>query len=306
MKKAIIFSLIILLSGLAYARDPKVKTVSVDFNYQIHPKETIDEGKMNAIQQAKLKAIEEEFGTSLSQTNYSTVRNSNTSENISFNSFAESDVNGEWIETISEEVELIPQNGINFYQVKLKGKVRELVANRIDLDWGLLANGTDPDKDKVRNDTFKVGDYLYIYFQSPVDGYLTIYLADCDEGQMVQCLVPYRGVNEGAMKIVANKPYVFFSKEHADDSIRNNVGRIKVNTRNDVDFNRLHILFSPNQFYKALDNDDPSATIIDTYGNEINIMPRQIDFKSFQKWLTKTRLKDPDMQNLGVIFKIEK
>lgn len=296
----------ILLSGLAFGRDPKVKTVSVELNYQIHPKETLEEGKLNAIQQAKLKAIEDEFGTALSQTNYSVITNSNTGDNEKFISLAASDVNGEWIETISNEVELIPQNGINFYHVKLKGKIRELVSNRIDIDWALMANGTDAEKDKVRNETFKVGDYLYIYFKSPVDGYLTIYLADCDENQMVQCLVPYRGVNEGAMKIEADKPYIFFSREHAEESIKNKVGRIKVNTHNDVDFNRLHILFSPNQFYKVTDSDDPSAVITDTYGNEINIMPRQIDFKSFQKWLSKTRLKDPDMQNLCAIIKIEK
>lgn len=306
MKKILIFAFLSLLSSLIFAREPKVKTVSVELNYQINPKETLEEGRLNAIQQAKLKAIEDEFGTALTQTNYSTLSNSNSGSNEKFNSFAESDVNGEWIETISDEVELIPQNGINFYHVKLKGKIREFVSNRIDLNWAIMANGTDPEKDKVKNETFKVGDYLYIYFISPVEGYLTMYLADCLEDQMVQCLIPYRGVNEGAMKIEANKPYIFFSREHADEDIRNKVGRIKVNTRNDVDYNRLHILFSPNQFYKVLDSDDPSAKITDTYGHEINIMPRQVDYKSFQKWLAKTRLKDADMQNLCAIIKIEK
>lgn len=141
---------------------------------------------------------------------------------------------------------------------------------------------------------------------SPIDGYLAIYLADCDQDQIVQCLVPYRGVNDGSMKIEANKPYVFFSREHADDSIKSKVGRIKVNAHNSIDYNRLHILFSPNEFTKTIDNDAPSAIITDKYGNEIHTLPRQLDFKTFQKWLAKTRLKDRDMQNLGVIFKIEK
>lgn len=306
MKQILVFSLIVLLSGLALARDPKVKVTSVEINYQIHPKENVEEGRLNAIQQAKLKAIENEFGTALTQTNYTAICNSNSDGYDKFYSFAQSDVNGEWLESISEEVELKPQNGIDFYHVRLKGKVRELISNRIDLNWAILANGTDTEKDRVRNDTFKAGDYLYIYFMSPVDGYLTMYLADCVDDQMVQCLVPYRGVNEGAMKIEANKPYIFFSREHADDAIRNKVSRIKVNAHKDVDYNRLHILFSPNQFYKVMDRDDPSAIITDIYGNEINIMPRQTDFNSFQKWLSKTRLKDPDMQNLCAIIKIEK
>lgn len=306
MKKILLFILTVLLSGLAHARDPKVKTVTFEDNYQIHSKERFEEARLNAITQAKLKAIEKEFGTSLSQTNYSYISNSNTGEYERFNSFAKSDVNGEWIESIYENADPITQNGLNFFHVKIKGKIRELIYNRIPLDWAIMANGTDPQKDKVRNDTFMAGEYLYVYFMSPVDGYLVIYIADCDEEQMVQCLVPYRGVNEGAMKIEANKPYVFFSREHADESIKDKVGRIKVNCHNDVDYNRLHILFSPNEFSKTIDNDAPSAIITDMHGNEIHTLPRQLDFKTFQGWLADTRLRDPDMQNLGVIFKIEK
>ena len=306
MKKILFFLLIVFLPGLSFARDPKVKTVNVEFNYQIHPRESLEEARLNAIQQAKLKGIEDVFGTALSQTNFSNISNSNSGSEERFNSFAESDVNGEWIETLSEEVNFVPQGGLTFYNVNLKGKVRELISNRIDLDWALMANGTDPLKDKLRNDTFTVGDYMYVYFMSPVDGYLAIYISDCDEEQMVQCLVPYRGVNEGSMKIDANKPYVLFSREHADESIRNKVGRIKVNSHNPIDYNRLVVLFSPNEFTKTIDNDAPSSIITDTYGNEIHTLPRQLDFNTFQKWLAKTRLKDPDMQNIGAIFKIEK
>lgn len=306
MRKLLLFAFLSLLSGVTYARDPKVKTVSVELNYQIFPRETLDEARLNAIQQAKIKAIEESFGTALSQINYSSLSSTNSGGNEQFNSFAESDVNGEWLETISEDVKRISQDGMEFYHVKLKGKVRELISNRIDVDWALMANGIDPKKDKVRNETFFVGDYLYVYFMSPIDGYLAIYLADCDQDQIVQCLVPYRGVNDGSMKIEANKPYVFFSREHADDSIKSKVGRIKVNAHNSIDYNRLQILFSPNEFTKTIDNDAPSAIITDKYGNEIHTLPRQLDFKTFQKWLAKTRLKDRDMQNLGVIFKIEK
>lgn len=306
MNKILLLLLTVLLSGVAYARDPKVKTVVVDFIYQIHPRESLEEARLKAIQQAQLEGIKDAFDTALSQTNFSSIYNSNSGGDERFYSFAESDVNGQWVETISEDVKINSQGGMNFYNVQLKGKVRELISNRIDVDWALMSNGTDPKKDKVRNDTFTVGEYLYVYFMSPVDGYLAIYLADCDEEQMVQCLIPYRGVNEGSMKIEANKPYIFFSRDHADESIKNKVGRIKVNAHNSIDYNRLHILFSPNEFTKTIDNDAPSAIITDRYGKEIHTLPRQLDFKTFQKWLTKVRLKDRDMQNIGVIFKIEK
>ena len=306
MKEILFFVLAVLLSGLSYARDPKVTTVEYEGTYYILPKETLEEAKLNAIQQVQLEAIGSTFGTAVSQAIFYNISNSNSEGEEKFNSFAESDVNGEWIETITQDIKLYSENGLNFYKVKLKGKIREIISNKIDLGWVLMSNGTDPKKDRVRNDTFIVGDYLYVYFKSPVDGYLAIYLADCDEEQMVQCLLPYRGVNEGSMKIEANRSYVFFSRDHADESIRSKVGRIKVNTHNAIDYNRLHILFSPNEFTKTVDNDAASSIITDTYGNEIHTLPRQLDFKTFQKWLAKTRLKDPDMQNIGAIFKIEK
>lgn len=297
-----------LLVGSAYARTPRVKTVTAEYDYLLSPKESLDEGKLRAIEQAKLNAIADEFGTAMSQTNYTNISNLNVGEHSSFNSYSSSDVNGEWLETIKEETDLITKDGHAFWRIRLKGKIRELVFNPINLDCVLMANGTDPKKNRVRDDTFVAGDYLYVHFQSPVSGYLAVYLADCDNEQPVQCLIPYRGTDEGAMRIEADKPYVFFSREHADATIKNKVGRIKLNTNNSVEYDRLYILFSPNQFVKVTDkeSDNPDDVIYDRLGNAIHRLPRQTDFNSFQQWLTKTRLKDPDMQNITTIIKIEK
>lgn len=160
MNKILLLLLTVLLSGVAYARDPKVKTVVVDFIYQIHPRESLEEARLKAIQQAQLEGIKDAFDTALSQTNFSSIYNSNSGGDERFYSFAESDVNGQWVETISEDVKINSQGGMNFYNVQLKGKVRELISNRIDVDWALMSNGTDPKKDKVRNDTFTVGEYF--------------------------------------------------------------------------------------------------------------------------------------------------
>lgn len=303
----IIFSILILLGTVsALGKEPKVKTVTVEHDYVLNPKETPAEGRFRAIEEAKIKGIIDEFGSTMSQTNYTQISNETDSR---FDSFSQSDANGEWLKTIDEKVTEHHGDGTTVYHVKLKGQIREIVSNRIDLDWAVMANGTDPRRDRVRDERFYVGDYMYIYFMSPVDGYLAVYLSDCgDVDQPTQCLLPYYGSPDGAVRIEANKPYIFFSRDHADAAVTGRLSRIKFNSHNPVDYNRLYILFSPNEFVKVVDRESTAAGTVayDSRGNAINLMPRQTDFKRFQDWLTKTRLKDPDMQNIGLLLKIEK
>lgn len=290
---------------LVQAEKPTVKTVTAEYHSVVDPKKTLEEAIIEAIEQAKIHALNEAFPTRIGQTNFTNLSSNNGSR---FNSFAMSDVNGEWLETLSQEVKQSNDNGITVIHVKIQGKAREIVSNHIDLSISLMANGINPKVNRIRNGRFMAGDYFYVYFMSPVDGYLTIYLEDCSSDDNIQALVPYRGMSGGAMKIEANKPYIFFSREHADPEIKHLVGRLKVNSRSDLDFNRLYILFSPNGFVKALDaeNDSPNSIIQDRFGNTIYRFPREIEPKSFQTWLLRSRLKDPDMQLITTIFGIEK
>lgn len=310
MKRIVLLlsSILMTVAVLANPKKPEVKTVTAECDYIMNPRETLEEARINAIEQAKVQAIANEFGLTMNLTNFTTLSADKNYDSERFNSFAMSDVNGEWIQTISEDVTPIFDKNMTIFHVKIKGKVREIVSNPIELELKILANGTNPKMNLIRDDRLMVGDYLYVYFMSPIDGYLTMYLEDCQSDEKIQALVPYRGMNEGSMKIEANKPYIFFSREDAEPAIANMVGRIKVNARNDIDYNRLYVLFSPNQFVKALDNDNasPEASFQDRNGNTIHRLPREIEVKAFQNWLSKTRLKDPDMQLKTVIFSIEK
>lgn len=290
------------------ARDPKIKTVTAEYDYPLSSKDTPEEGKLKAIEQAQFKAIANEFGSAMTKTSHFIINTLNEKSTTRFDNYVYSDVNGEWIETISEEANLISDKGMLVYHVKVKGKIRELVNNKIDIDWAILSNGTDPKRDKLKNDTFLAGDYMYIYFMSPVAGYLAVYLADCGDNQTVQCLIPYKGSAEGAMKIEPNRPYIFFSLEDIDNSLRTKVGRIKVNAHDQVDYNQLYLVFSPNEFVKVVDkeSDDADHIVYDSQGRKINLLPRQTESGRFQHWLGSSRIKDPDMQVVHTFFKIEK
>lgn len=113
-------------------------------------------------------------------------------------------------------------------------------------------------------------------------------------------------MTEGAYKIEADRPYIFFSKNDADPEIRQFVSRLKMNSDYEVDYNHLYIIFSPNQFWKVTDteNTNMNSYVTDREGNITHLMPRETKSEDFHKWLSKTRIKDNDMQVFHTILKI--
>lgn len=292
-----------------FGRNPKIETVTVEDTYFIRDDETLKGARENAIIQARQKALAEKFGTVVSGSSYMVSNKSERGESDNFYSYHIADINGEWLETLYEEV--IPSydsKGNNVYNVKLKGKVREIINNQIDIKWTLLANGTDPEINKLRGSTFLEGDAMYLCFQSPVDGFLAIYLEDSEDESTAQCLLPYRGQQEGAFIIEGGKTYVFFSKTDAEDSLKHLVSRLRLSSRYDIDYNHLYLVFSPNPFWKAVDRDNTGeeATVLDRTGSTIQLMPRELKGKDFHKWLAKNRTKDKDLQYFHTILQIRK
>lgn len=300
------FLLGLLAASAAIAQ--KTATVTASYRYYAPPTMAPAVARQSAIEAAQLDAIAREFGSSLSMQNYTFVRAEASAETEEFMMFGESDVRGEWIETLGDTtVTITPGQNEFIYDVKLKGRIREIAGQHIELESQVLFNGTDPQHDRVRNFTFHSGDYMYLYFKSPVDGYLAVYLGDDDAAHTMQCLLPYRKQTEGAYPIKANREYIFFSRDTADDEYRPMAGRIKMRSRTARDANRLYVIFSPNQFAKAPDADSraPGAKAYDTHGNAIDLLPRQTDFGRFQKWLGKCRRRDPAMQVQKTILFIE-
>ncbi|MCM1067141.1 MAG: DUF4384 domain-containing protein [Muribaculaceae bacterium] len=299
---------VLILSALCAAFGQRTATVTAEYDYYAPADMTPRRARAEAIEMAQLNAIAREFGSSLSKDNISILRSDGRRETDEFHMFTASDVRGEWIETLGDTtVTVEPYRNEFVYHVKLRGRIREIKGCRIDLDWAVLFNGTDPDRDRLRDFTFRVGDYMYVYFCSPVSGYLTVYLSDDDAAHTMQCLLPYRGQREGAYAIEADKPYIFFSPVDANDG-DGRVARIKMNAHGELDINQLYLIFSPNEFVKVADTNSSAAGSVayDRHGNAIELLPRQTDFARFQKWLARCRRHDPDMQVLKAVLKIER
>lgn len=257
----------------------KMKTVEGEYTYHAPENITLEEAKRIALDRAKIQALADAFGTIVSQTNATHVQNRNGSSDIDFLSIGGSEVKGEWIETVGEpQYDISYEQGILVVKVSVKGKAREIVSAQIDIKAKVLRNGTE---DKFESDEFRDGDDLYLSFVSPVSGYLAVYLVDAE--QKAYCLLPYRSQTDGIYKVEANRRYLFFNIKEAPPQERQYVDEYVMTTPRATEQNTLYLIFSPKLFTKATD------CHID------EVLPRELDFEDFQKWMTKHRKHDDKM-----------
>lgn len=275
MKK--LFLLVVFLMALsASAQD--VRTVVAEYVYHVPENMSLAEGKKTALENAKIQAIADAYGTIVSQTNTTRMANRNGVSSVDFLSIGGSDVKGEWIETIGE-----PEYQINYegeqliIQVKAKGRIRELISNGVDFNAKVLRNGTG---DEFASEKFYNGDNFFVSFSSPVAGYVAIYLVDI--GNDAICLLPYQRQQEGIYAVKANQRYVFFSTDDASPVEKPLVDLYNLTALYPVEQNQVYVVFSTQPFVKASDNLTREQL-------------RQIKGDDFQKWLAKCRKRDVNM-----------
>ncbi|WP_308395726.1 DUF4384 domain-containing protein [Prevotella sp.] len=257
----------------------KIKTVDGEYTYIVPENVNLDKAKYIALERLKIQLIEEEFGSTVSQSNSTLVKNSNGKSDVDFVSIGGSEVNGEWIETIgTPRYNIYYEKDMLVVSVKAKGRIREIISTAVDVKSLVLRNGIE---DRFESDTFKSGDDLYISFQSPTNGYLVVYLVDTD--QRAFCLLPYQNMKEGSFNVEANKRYVLFSTQTASSELKPYVDEYTMTCTHDQEINQLYVIFSTSPFVKAID---------DKLEKEL---PRELSNEDFQKWLAKYRTRDTNM-----------
>ena len=283
-KKILFFLLISFICGIGYAQ--KIKKVSATVIYVIPETQSTGEAKGIAIQQARLKAIAETFGTTVEQTNLTRIRTKDGESNMEFNSYNESQVKGEWIENINEPIckeDIV--DGQHVIICTVKGRARERKSSTITLEAKILRNGTEK---RFESENFKHGDQLFLDFKSPADGYLAVYLID--PSKEASCLLPYPADTDGKTEVKHGQEYIFFSEAHEIkspqpyDFIKSSSSVQEYNLEcieYDNEINQIYIIYSPNPFTKAVD------TIEGGVGH--------LSENEFHKWLGHIRTQDPDM-----------
>jgi hypothetical protein len=243
---------------------------------------------------AIINALERAFGQVVVQGNSTYITNLNTGEQVEtksvFNMIANTIVKGEVQEILKEDYKVISiDDKPDIVECSVKIKALEITTPKAEFQSATLVC---PDKN-CKTTSFKSDDDFYIYFTSPVSGYLSIFL---DDGKFSSCLLPFSNMSkyfEGGFPIEANKEYILFSSkpEHYynqdEDYHTENYALFAESAQ---DLNRVFILFTKSSLIKPILQKDQYRDKLSKeeieQGYEI---PRSTTSESFQKWLNYTR-----------------
>ena len=276
-----IFVMILMFLGVAttsYAQ--RTRKVHGEYIYHAPENVSLEQAKKTALSRAQIQALGDEFGTVVAQHNATLMNNTNGSTQTDFTSLSSSDVKGEWLETIGEpKYEISYEQGMLVVKCSVTGKARAIVAKQNNYVVKILCNGIE---DRNEGENFKSGDDLYLAYQSATKGYLAVYLID--DNKNAYCLLPYQSSKDGKVEVDANTRYVFFNQKTAQPLFNSSdVDEYTMTCDKASETNYIYIISSPNPFIKAIDN-------------AVEGLPRELKYDDFQKWLSKNRTADKDMQ----------
>ncbi len=279
MKRVSIICLVVLIGLINSFGQKRVKTICGEAIYVVPSTVSIEEAIKIAIERAKIAALADNFGTLISQSNSTVVKNDNGHSTLDFTSLGGSEVKGEWIEdSETPQTKVFYEKEVLVVKANVCGKAREITHVGVDYLAKILRNGTDI---KFESEVFKNGDDFFLYFKSPINGCLAIYLIDSE--QRAYCLLPYANNPKGKVTIDHGREYIFFSRKTVTPEEALMVDEYMLTCEKTVENNQVYIIFSPNEFSKANDS------------RIINDLPRELSYSDFINWLQKIRIRDPEI-----------
>ncbi len=281
MKSTSLIICALLICLVSFAGD--IKHISITYEYiSDNPNETPEQAEQIAIQMAQQKALEEHFGLDVVGITSIMQRNRQDGQDVSSTSdvfsLRETSVRGEWIETTSLKVlENTFNQGFWYVKVYIAGRARNHSIDKPEIQYAFINNTHD----KQNREQYYDGDDIFLRFSSPVSGALCVYLIDAE--QNAYCLSPYQSNTMGYQSVEGNKEYLFFS-ETTDPS----ADEYTLNTMQSSEQNALYVIFSPNNFTKAVDQQAGK-----NWRDEQ--LPRFLSYEDLMKWLAKNQTRDENM-----------
>ena len=249
---------------------------------------------------ATIDALERAFGKVIVQGNATFIENIQTGAKVEtnsvFNTIANTSVGGKVEKELS----------CNFSEVKgykiVEGQKEEITEIKCEITLLASKLTTPPAEFDVftasctnpgcRSDFFKNNGDFYVFFRSPISGYLCIFL---DDGSEAFRLLPYRGMRdafESAAPVKADQQYVLFSKELNKLPLQNDlVDEYKLTTTKPQELNRIFVIFCEEPIRK------PSLTNTSME----QLLPFSMPSEEFQKWIQKNRSFFGNKMEVGIL-----
>jgi len=237
-----------------------------------------EQARRIAIERAREQALINEFGRKVSVSTATVIRTENEESSIRLLSLGGSEARGVWLEDIGTPLieEFMDRGNFVIRVHNVRGNAAAITDAGIDFTAKTLRNGTCVSNQSL---DFRDGNSIYLWFRSPRDGYLAVYLI-CDDIETAFRLLPYRNdrTGRGAKRIIGGKEYVLFSREHAEPYELLMMDEYVMTASRATEHNHLFVIFSPNEFTRA--NDAPSDKAV---------LPNQLPYEDFRRWLARNR-----------------
>lgn len=275
--KKLVSLLLILWAAAAYGQS--IRTVKGVYTFYGDRSHSPEDCRRLALENARIQALANEFGTLVTQDTYSRDEVSGGRESSFFSQLNSMEVKGEWIADDGEPKyeSHLDSDGNYVVTCTVVGKARAISNETVDFMAAVLRNGGEL---KYADTRFRSGDDLYLYFKAPVDGYVAVFLVA--ERNNVYCLLPYMGNTNGQMKVKHNQEYVFFDAGKSYDGA-GAVDELVMTVEGELERDQLYVVFSPNPFVKSVDHDSGDG------------LPRSLSMEEFRKWLVNCRRRDQKM-----------
>lgn len=294
MKIAYILLIFSVLSLPAHAQKGKNKPVRVSAKIEVlmegsYSKDAI---KQKAIEAARIQALGEQFGYAIIQginTQTKTQSGGVVMTNAKLTEVSNTLVKGEWLEDDKgfPKTKFVVRDTGDDQQIwllcEVSGKARAIVEAPVEFK-AFTYKCQEPEK--CPTTTFKHGESMFLYFQSPTKGYLSVYM---QEDGKVYRLLPYRqmqGDYESHVPVQADKPYQLFSPLHtnyfSDFPTVDEYG-LELHQDGTPLSNIVFVVFSTKPFTKPLLKADENGILM-------------IEQKDFQNWLNQQKGLDKSFQ----------
>ena len=284
-----IIVLLIILAGSRFVSAQKVEIASGKSQVVLTDRMSLDEARESARQLAIINAIENEFGTYVEQ-DASTYIEGGRAE---FRIIGNTRVKGEWLKTLDEKFSVVKKRAKGqkrperdtWIMCEVKGTVREVVRPAVDLKF-LPLNCPDAG---CRTYDFVNGEPFYLYFRTPVDGNLAVFISQ-EDGRVYR-LLPYKimkGDLAGEVPVKSDKDYLFFASgdqyNYFGNASYQAVDEMYMEASGDREVMEMYIIFSPDRFDKPL---------LDSDRKNPDTLPLYVHENDFESWLSENRIYDP-------------
>ena len=260
-----------------------IKRVEGTAQVKIEGNMTKEQAKQKAKELAMIKAIENSFGTYVEQSTDIDVRDGK----VSYNIIGNTQVLGEFVQTdkpsFKETVRKVKVNGNIIYETWIEciisGKARKATPKA-----NIKIQTLNCPAIECRTEDYYSGEPMYLYFKSPVNGYLSVFLK---EEKVVYRLLPYTNMDGQFLKSVpveADKEYILFDPNR--NYFNNNIpDLLEVFTNKKKERNELIIVFAEKEYTKPLLNEDSEFS---EYKEDYRL-PKSTNFGSFEEWVSENK-----------------